>query len=284
MKTGLLLEGGGMRGMFTTGVLDSFMEAGIEFSYIVGVSSGAVNVMNYISGQKGRSKALMERPKNDQYYGWKEFFRSGKYINFGKLYGEYLYREDLKFDFDAYFKSETVGEYVASNCHTGKPEYLRETKDEKRLASMGEASCSLPFVCRAMKIDNQFYMDGSMTDPLPLKRCYEMGCDKVVIISTKGDGMEPSNLGKYSLAMRILYGKKFVPFIEACKNRLDVYYAQWDYVYAEENAGRVMLMHPQGSVAIGHLDADPEKLRLLYEEGYAYGKEKLEEVKAFLGQ
>ena len=283
MQVGLLLEGGGMRAMFTAGILDCFMEEGFTFSYAVGSSSGGLNVMNYLSGQRGRSRSLMERPKGDNYCGKEELLRSGKFLNLEKMYGTYMYREDVRFDFDAYFASPTKAEYVVSNCHTGLPEYLSEESDEKRLLEIGKASCSLPFVCGTTKLDGKVYMDGSMTDPIPLQHCFDMGCDRVLMISTKGEGMEPSNIGKWGFFMRLLYGKKCKPFIKACKERLPLYYKQWDFVYEQEKAGKVYLMHPQGAVAIGHLETDQTKLLALYEEGYAYAKEHLEEIKAFLG-
>lgn len=283
MKTGLLLEGGGMRGMFTAGVLDCFMEEGITFSYAIGSSSGAVNVMNFVSGQKGRSRKLMELPKGDTYCGKEELLRSGKFLNLEKMYGTYMYREDLHFDFDAYFASSTKAEYVVSNCHTGVPEYLSEEKDEVRLAQIGKASCSLPLVCGTTKLDDKVYMDGSMTNPIPLQHCFDIGCDRVLMISTKGEGMEPSNMGKWSFFMRLIYGKKCVPFIKACKNRLPLYFEQWDQVYEQEKAGKVMLMNPQGTVAIGHLETDQTKLFALYEEGYSYAKAHIGEVREFLG-
>lgn len=282
MKTGLLLEGGGMRGMFTAGILDRLMEEGITFDYAIGSSSGGVNVMNFVSGQNGRSRKLMERPKGDNYCGKEELFRTGKFLNLDKMYGTYLYREDLRFDFEAYFASKTKAEYVVSNCHTGKPEYLSEKKDEIRLAEVGKASCSLPLVCGATKLDGKMYMDGSMTDPIPVQHCFDEGCDRVLIISTKGEGMEPSNLGKMGFLMRLLYGKKCKPFIESCKNRLSLYYKQWEQVYELEKAGKVFLMQPQGAVAISHLETDQTKLLALYEEGYAYATQRMDEIKSFV--
>lgn len=283
MRTGIILEGGGVRGMFTAGILDRFMEEGIMFDYAIGSSSGGMNVMNYVSGQIGRSRKLMELPKGDTYCGKREFLKTGRFLNLDKLYGKYMYREDVRFDFDTYFSAAVKAEYVVSNCHTGKPEYLSETKDEIRLSEIGKASCSLPFICREIKLDGNVYMDGSMTDPIPLQHCFDEGCDRVMLISTKGEGMEPSNIGKFGFAMRILYGAKFKPFVQACKNRLPLYYKQWDEVYEQEKNGKVMLLHPQGAVAIGHLENDPVKLCALYEEGYHYASEKMDEIKTFLG-
>lgn len=282
MKTGILLEGGGTRGMFTAGILDRFMEEGITFDYAIGSSSGGMNVLNFISGQKGRSKKLLDLPKKESYCGKSEILKTGRFLNLDKLYGTLSYREGIEFDFGAYFASPIQGEFVVSNCHTGLPEYLSEEKDEIRLMEICKASSSLPLICSATKLDGNVYMDGSMTDPLPLQHCFDVGCERVLIISTKGEGMEPSNLGKYGFAMRILYGRKFKPFISACKKRLPLYFKQWDMVYEKEREGSVLLMHPQGAMAVSHLETDRNKLMALYEEGYEYAGSRMEEIKAFL--
>lgn len=282
MKIGLLLEGGGMRGMFTAGVLDCLMEEGIKVSYAIGSSSGGINVMNYVSGQIGRSKEMILRPKGDRYCGSEEVLRSGQFLNLDKMYGTYFYREDLRFDFESYFNSGIEAEYVVSNCYTGEAEYLSETKDEKRLLEIGKASCSLPFVGKQKKLGESLYMDGSMTDPIPLQHCFDKGCEKVLVLSTKGEGMNPSNLGKFKFFMRILYGKKSKPFVEACGNRLEKYYRQWDFLESRVAEGKVFLVNPQGGVAIKHLETDQEKLSLLYDEGYAYAKSHMAEIKKFL--
>lgn len=282
MKSGLILEGGGMRGMYTAGILDCFMEEGITFDYVIGSSSGVCNAVNFVSGQIGRSKKIMLLSKKDSYAGVRELLLHGSFLNLKKLFKIYPYREDLKFDFDTYFTSTIENEFVVSDCHTGKPKYLSEKSDEERLAMLGMASCSLPLISKPVKAEGTYYMDGSMTDPIPLQHTMDKGCERIVLISTKGEGMEPSDMGKYKVAMRILYGKKFVPFITALSNRLDLYYKQWDMVYEKEKEGTLKLLQPQGEVAISHLETDREKLREMYESGYKYGKTKVEEMKQFL--
>ena len=189
---------------------------------------------------------------------------------------------ELDIDFDTYFTSSIENEFVVSNCLTGKPEYLSENKDEDRLATIATASCALPLVGKPVKTEDTWYMDGSMTDPIPVQHTLDKGCERIVLISTKGEGMDPSDLSKYNWAMRILYGKKFNPFLKAMKNRLDLYYKQWDMIYDLEKKGTLFLIQPQGDIAISHLETDPVKLRQMYDSGYAYGKSILEDVKKFL--
>lgn len=282
MKNGLILEGGGMRGMFTAGVLDCFMEEGIVFDYVIGSSSGVCNAMNYVSGQIGRSKNMMLLPKKESYAGVKELLLHGSFLNLKKLFRVLPYNKKTYFDFDTYFTSSIENEFVVSNCLTGKAEYLSEKKDEERLATIATASCSLPLVGRPVKTEETWYMDGSMTDPIPVQHTLDKGCDRIVLISTKGEGMDPSDLSKYNWAMRILYGKKVKPFLAAMKNRLNLYYNQWDLIYDLQKQGKLFLIQPQGDVAISHLETDPKLLEKMYDSGYAYGQSILAEVRAFL--
>lgn len=271
-----------MRGMFTAGVLDCFMEEGIVFSYVIGSSSGVCNAMNFVSGQIERSKDMMLLPKKESYAGVRELLLHGSFLNLKKLFRVLPYQKKTHFDFDTYFTSSIENEFVVSNCLTGKAEYLSESKDEERLATIATASCSLPLVGRPVKTEGTWYMDGSMTDPIPVGHTLDKGCERIVLISTKGEGMEPSDLSKYNWAMRILYGKKFKPFLAAMKGRLDLYYKQWELIYDLEKKGTLFLIQPQGDIAISHLETDPVKLKQMYDSGYAYGKTILEDVKKFL--
>ncbi len=282
VKTGLILEGGGMRGMYTAGVLDCFMEEGIVFSYVIGSSSGVCNAMNYVSGQIGRSRDMMLLPKKESYAGVKELLLHGSFLNLKKLFLILPYQKKTYFDFDTYFTSSIENEFVVSNCLTGQAEYLSEKKDEERLAAIATASCSLPVVGKAVKNGDTYYMDGSMTDPIPIQHTLDKGCKKIILISTKGEGMEPSDLSKYNWVMRIRYGKKFRPFLDAIKKRLELYFKQWELIYELEKDGVLYLIQPQGEIAISHLETDPEKLRKMYDFGYEYGKTILKDVKKFL--
>ena len=273
-----------MRGMFTAGVLDCFMEEGIIFDYVIGSSSGVCNAMNFVSGQIGRSKNMMLLPKKESYAGVKELLLHGSFLNLKKLFRILPYQKKTHFDFDTYFTSSIENEFVISNCYTGQPEYLSEKSDEDRLATIAMASCALPLVGRPVKTGDKYYMDGSMTDPIPVQHTLDKGCDKIILISTKGEGMDPSDLSKYNWAMRILYGKKVKPFLTALKNRLDLYDRQWNMIYDLQKQGKLFLIQPQGDVAISHLETDPEKLTKMYDSGYTYGRAILEDVKKFLAE
>ena len=281
MKTGLILEGGGIRGAFTAGVLDVFIREGIEFDYACGVSAGAGVLCNYISGQEGRSKNVLLCPRNNSYYGFREFFRSGKFMNLNKLYGEMAYEEPA-FDFDAFFSSHTEVEMVATNCETGKPEYLTDNKTVEGLFDMGRATSSLPFISGPYKIGDKYYMDGSVSDPIPVQRALEKGCERIVVLSTKGDGMEPSNLKKYTPFMKMRY-PKFKSFVDAVQVRIPLLMSQYELIDKMAAEGTAMIYQPAGHWDVSHMEKDIEKIHALYDEGIREANERLEETKAFLG-
>ncbi len=283
MKYGLILEGGGLRGAFSAGVLDVFSEEGITFDYACGVSAGAGALCNFISGQEGRSIEAMLCDGGSSYYGMREFFKSGKFMNLDKLYGEIIYEEPA-FDFEAYFKNPTEVETVATNCETGKAEYLKDDKTIESFCNVAKATCSLPIISRPCRLGDKFYMDGSVSDPVPFDRAFEKGCDKIIILSTKGVGLNPSNLKKYAWFMRIIYPSKFKPFIEAIKVRIPVLTSQYEKIDELAANGRAMVLHPSGDTLVGHMEKDKDKIRRLYEEGRATAKEKMPEIKEFLGK
>lgn len=283
MKYGLILEGGGMRGAFTAGALDVFAEEGITFDYACGVSAGAGTLCNYISGQEGRSIEAMLCPRSSSYYGMREFFRSGKFLNLDKLYGEIIY-EDPAFDFEAYFKNPTEVETVATNCETGKAEYLKDEKTIESFCNVAKSTCSLPIISRPCEFDGKFYMDGSVSDPIPFERAFEKDCDRVIFLSTKGDGLKPSNLKKYAWFMRIIYPKKFKPFIDAVKVRIPLLEAQYEKVDELCSEGKMMMIHPSGKLKVAHMEKDREKIQALYDEGRAKAIEMMPTIKEFLSE
>lgn len=282
MKTGLILEGGGIRGAFTAGVTDVFIKEGIRFDYACGVSAGAGVLYNYIAGQEKRAKQIFLCPREQSYYGFREAMRSGKFMNLNKLYGEMAY-DDPAFDFETFFASETEVETVATNCITGKPEYLKDNGTVEGLFDAGRATGSLPFITGPYQIGDNYYMDGSVSDPVPIERAIEKGCDKIVVLSTKGDGMNPSNLKKYTPFMKIKY-RKFKGFIEAVQVRIPLLLSQYEMMEQKEKEGSVMVFHPAGHWDVSHMEKDISKIEALYDEGVREANERLEELKAFLAE
>ena len=204
-KTGLVLEGGAFRGVFTSGVLDVLMENGIEYDYVIGVSAGAGNGMGYITGQVGRTRNVIKPKDHSQnYFGLKQVLKHGKFLNLDKMFFEYPYKQ-YPYDFDKFRKSDVALEVVVSNCDTGKAEYYDEREDIDRFLNLGKASCSVPLMCAPVKIGRYHYLDGSICDSIPLERALEQGCDRLVVVMTKSVSETPTNYGKAKAVMAMKY-------------------------------------------------------------------------------
>ena len=273
MKTGLILEGGAVRGIFTAGVLDRLMEEGINFPYVIGVSAGGGNAMSYVSCQVGRTCRMINAPKEESYYGFRQFISSKKFINLDKMAFEYPYKQ-FPFDFDTYYNSGIETEYACTCLETGKAEYFSEYKDNDRLMTIAKATCSVPMLCEPVEIDGKHYLDGSIADSIPIEHALEMGCDKLVIILTKpGNATPPTDYGKFKKVIGSMY-KKYPNFVEACMTRVERYWETVRLMNELEEQGRVFVFRPS-LPAISKFEKDTEKIMESYHDGYAQADEKI---------
>ncbi len=273
MKTGLILEGGAVRGIFTAGVLDRLMEEGINFPYVIGVSAGGGNAMSYVSCQVGRTCRMINAPKEESYYGFRQFISSKKFINLDKMVFEYPYKQ-FPFDFDTYYNSGIETEYACTCLETGKAEYFSEYEDNDRLMTIAKATCSVPMLCEPVEIDGKHYLDGSIADSIPIEHALEMGCDKLVIILTKpGNATPPTDYGKFKKVIGSMY-KKYPNFIEACMTRVERYWETVRLMNELEEQGRIFVFRPS-LPAISKFEKDTEKIMESYHDGYAQADEKI---------
>ena len=186
IEAGLVLEGGATRGVFTSGVLDYLMEKDVYLSYVVGVSAGSCNAVDYVSRQPGRTRdCMIHRGKEyNYYYGLRDFVKEKSLLDMDMIFDKYP-NEMFPFDFETYFASDMTCEIVATNCETGKAEYLREVKDERRLMMLCRASSSMPLACPIVKINDIPYLDGGLADSVPVEHARKCGPEKTVLILTR---------------------------------------------------------------------------------------------------
>lgn len=265
-RTGLVLEGGGMRGIFTVGVLDCFMDRGIRFPYVVGVSAGASNGISYISGQRGRSRFsnidLLERYN---YIGWRHFLRGRGYIDLDYLF--YVYPERYyPFDYEAYFKAPERFEMVVSNCLTGEAEYLEEKRDPQRLLAICKASCTLPVLCPVSHVDGVPMVDGGVCDAIPVRHALERGCDRVVLVLTRNKGYRKADKD-FRLPGFIYH--QYPALRERLRTRYRRYNETLDLIDRLEREGTAIVIRPERPLRVGRTGHDPKALSELYDEGYA---------------
>ena len=281
MKTGLILEGGAVRGIFTAGVLDRLLEDDVFFPYVIGVSAGGGNAMSYVSHQKGRTCQMINVPRNESYYGFKQFLGSGKIINLDKMVFEYPYKQ-FPFDFDTYFNSGVDTEYVCTCMETGKAEYLSETEDCQRLLTITKATCSVPMLCSPVVLDGKHYLDGSIADSIPIEHALEMGCDKLVIILTKpGKAVPPTDYKKFRMVIHRMY-KQYPEFEEACMTRVARYEKTIALMEQLESEGRIITYRPT-LPPISKFEKDNEKIMASYRDGYTQADQRIDELMDFMG-
>lgn len=285
MKTGLILEGGAVRGIFTAGVLDRLLEEEVRFPYVIGVSAGGGNAMSFVSRQKGRTCSMINVPRNQSYYGIRQFVSTGKIINLDKMAFEYPYKQ-FPFDFDTYFNGvngDVETEYVCACMETGKPEYLSETENRERLLTITKATCSVPMLCSPVVLDGKHYLDGSIADSIPIEHALEKGCDRLVIILTKpGKAVPPTDYKKFRMFIHRMY-KQYPAFEEACMTRVERYEKTIELMERLEREGRIMTFRPT-LPPISKFEKDSEKIMDSYRDGQTQAEQRLEELLEFMGQ
>ncbi|NDV78845.1 patatin family protein [Dysgonomonas sp. 511] len=273
---GLVLEGGGMRGVFTCGVLDYFMDNDIEFPYAIGVSAGACNGLSYMSKQRGRAKFsnidLLDKYK---YIGIKHLIKKRNIMDFDLLFHEFP-ENIIPYNYNAYFASPRRFEMVTSNCLTGKAEYFEEKSDSKRVIDIVKASSSLPFLCPITYVDDIPMLDGGICDSIPVRRAMEQGYKKNVVVLTRNRGYR-----KVSRDIKIpsfIY-RKYPAMREALSNRNNLYNAQLELVEQLEDRGEVFVIRPLNPIMVDRIEKDIDKLTNLYNEGYECGRQVEEYLK-----
>ncbi|MBR5567816.1 MAG: patatin family protein [Bacteroidales bacterium] len=264
-NTALVLEGGGLRGVFTCGVLDFFMDCGITFPFIVGVSAGACNGLSYMSGQRGRAKSsnidLMEKY---QYVGFKYLLSQGCIMDYKLLFEDFP-EKIIPYDYDAYFANPTRFVMVTTNCLTGKPEYLEEKKSSERVMDIVRASSSLPFVTKITYVDGIPMLDGGIVDSIPIRYALDQGYENIVVVLTRNKGYRKKDT---KIRAAKAFYRKYPKLQEALFVRNSAYNKTMDLIEKLEEQGRITVIRPVNPVNVGRMEKDVTKLTALYQEGY----------------
>lgn len=280
MKTGLILEGGAMRGMFTAGVMDVLMENGVTFDGAVGTSAGAAFGCNYKSHQIGRVIRYNTRYcKDKRFCSISSLIKSGDIYNADFCYGDIPSKYDI-FDFDTY-KNDPMEFYsVCTDIETGKAVYHKYTGDEDSGFDWIRASASMPLVSKIVEIDGKKLLDGGMADSIPLKFFESIGYDRNVVVLTQPTDYRKKPNGAMPL-IRIAY-RKYPKLVEAMANRHTVYNDTIDYINSEEKTGKLLVIRPENPLPVSRMEKDPEKLKAAYNEGRKAADQKLDAVRKFL--
>ena len=278
MKTGLVLEGGAMRGIYTAGVLDIFNENKIKVDGVIGVSAGCVHGVNYISEQNGSRIRYTLKYRNDKrYMSVKYLLKTGNMVETDFCYHEIPEKLD-PFDNDTYMKSGIDFYTVSSNVETGRAEYLK-CKDVFKQIDLIRASASMPFVSQIVETEGFKLLDGGICDSVPVKKFMEMGYDRIVVILTKPIGYIPKPNNAF--LSKKMYGK-YPEFVDALITRHLRYVENLNYVNKLEEEGKIMVIRPSRTVNISRTEKNLARIWEMYELGRENAEERLEEVKEWL--
>lgn len=281
MKTGIVLEGGAIRTIFSTGVCDALLTRGLMTDYVIGVSAGIAYGVSYVSKQSRRNLNIMVRYINDKrYMGWENLLRRGNHAYFGlDFVFETIPKQLVPFDYDTFAAYPGEVEAVVTNMDTGRPEYFPVERGDDRLKLL-QATCALPFLFPVYTIQGRPYMDGGASDAIPFERAFAKGCDRLIIVLTRERGYvrRPEKLQHL---IDLAY-HKYPGFCEAMRHRADTYNKVRGQLFQLEREGKVLLFAPKSTVGFHRTERDIDKIKALWQDGYDQGIARLDEVETFL--
>lgn len=280
MKRGLVLEGGAMRGLFTSGIIDVMMDAGIEPDGLIGVSAGAAFGCNYKSRQKGRAIRYNKMFARDKRYcSWQSWLKTGNLYNAEFGYHIIPAKYDI-FDDEAFDKNPMEFYVVCTDVETGKPIYKKLEKATPLTYDWIRASASMPLASRVVELEGKKVLDGGVADSIPLAFFESIGYERNVVILTQPDGYIKEH-NRLMPLMRLGL-RKYPQMIEAMDKRHLMYNEEVEYVRQAEREGRCLVIRPQEKLPIGHISHDPEEMQRVYDIGIETGRKYLTNIKHFL--
>ncbi|GHU95891.1 patatin family protein [Spirochaetia bacterium] len=273
----LVLEGGGMRGMFTAGVLDSLDEQNLIFDYVIGVSAGACMGVSYVSRQRGRSRQInITYCQDPRYFSYRNLLKEGNIFSVKFTYEEVPCRL-IPFDFQAFEESPIRFVATATDCETGEPVYL---SDKKNMSQEVRASASMPLFSRPVEVNGRLLLDGGASDSIPVRHAMEEGYSKSVAVLTRPRGYRKkprSNPYFYKILL-----PKYPKLADAMYKRPAAYNRQLEDIEELEKAGSCIAVYPPADIIVDRLERSPEKLEAIYQAGLRAGEELGKKLPGFL--
>ena len=275
----LVLEGGGMRGQYASGVLDWLLQAGIRFPYVIGVSAGISNAASYVAGQFGRNRQIFTTFAGDpRYFSWRNWWREGNPFGMDFIYRELP--EHIPFDFAAFAAAPGRFRIGATDCATGRAVFF--DKPDAPLGEALRASASLPLVGSMARVNGKLYLDGGIAAPIPFRQAAADGYPRSVVVLTRNRGFRKAPPGAaVRAAIRWKY-RRFQALAAAVARQPETYNRALDELEAEEAAGRVLVIRPTQPLAVGRYSQDRAELERLYQNGYADAQAGADQLRGFL--
>ena len=281
MKTGLVLEGGALRTIFSSGVCDALLDKGLPLpDYTVGVSAGIAYGVSYLSRQSRRNLKLVTTYANDRrYMGWRNMADRRNRSYFGlKFAYETIPNQLLPFDYETFAAYPGTVEAVVTNLNTGKAEYLPVPRRDVHNLLL-QATCAIPMMFPIIELDGQPYLDGGCADAIPWRHAFEAGCDRVVVILTQP--RDYCKEGDRTIRMIERHFRKYPDFVETMRTRSERYNASREELFDLEAQGKVLVIAPEDTLGCSRTEKDLEILRALWQSGYFAGTRRAEEIQSF---
>lgn len=280
-KVGLVLEGGGMRGLYTAGILDFFMEKNLYFPYVIGVSAGACNAASYISKQKERSKRInIDYIKNPRYLSYSNLIKEKSIFGMNFLFNEIPNKLD-PFDYKTFDKSEQRFVIGTTDCETGNPLYFDKNKCNDILGVL-RASSSIPLLSPIVEVEGKKLLDGGVADSIPIKKAIEDGFQRNIIILTRNKEYRKKPY-KFKMFVKRSY-LKYPKLVDTIFNRYKMYNDTLDYIEELEKQYNAFVIRPSELLKVDRLEKNPQKLKALYEMGYGDAKNLYSKMKKWIGE
>lgn len=280
MSSCLVLEGGAKRGIYTAGVLDVFLENGIMTDGVIGVSAGAIHGCSYVSKQIGRSIRYNLKYNDDyRFMSFKSFLKTGNVVDTNFAYYELPEKLDL-FDHKTFEENNTKFYATCTNINTGKAEYILCPNLRQHYINYLRASASMPLVSQIVKLDNNCYLDGGISDSIPLKAAFDLGFGKNIVVLTRPKGYVKKPFSLLWL-VKLVY-RKFPNFINTIKNRHKVYNQTIEYIEQLEDKKQIFVIRPSKLIKIGRMETNVEIIKQMYELGRQDALKVIDDVKNFL--
>ena len=278
MKVGLVLEGGAMRGMYTAGVLDVFLDNEMKFDGIIGVSAGVLFGVNYLSKQRGRVIRYNKKfIKDKRYMGFWSLLTTGNIINKDFSFYEVPQKLDV-FDNETFMKSDIDFFATVSNVETGEPEYIK-LNDLFAQMEVLRATSAMPYVSQIVELENGKYLDGGVSDSIPVEKSKEMGYDKIIVILTRPLDYRKKKPKEF---IAKTYYRKYPKFAKTLNNRYKMYNDTVEKIIELENKKEIFVIRPSKTLKIKRIEKDAEKLQEMYDLGLEDGQKVLEDLKKYL--
>ena len=274
----LILEGGTFRTLFTSGVLDAFLEHDIMMPYVVAISAGAINACSYVSQQKERSlRVLIDYRHDKRYMGLKNFLKEKSLFGLDFAYNVIPNELDI-FDWDTYKQYDGKLLFGVTNAATGQVEYM-DARDMDRQCMMLRATCAIPILFPEIKLNNTAYYDGGLAEPIPIRHGVEKGFTKHVLVLTRPKGYRKEMDRQSRWAMKLL-AKRYPNLVKSMQKRADHYNASLAYCEKLEAQGKAFIFRP--TQALNSFEKDTEQMRKNYDMGYEQAIQQIDALKQFL--